>query len=99
MEGLQKAFRAISENPKLAQLGMPSSSSSCSTREGGGGGAAALSNHSGVLITRPPRQSVSLWTCSKLCTICFVAGVIAGFTLKRRVRRWASKLLRRIKDD
>ncbi|KAG5546967.1 hypothetical protein RHGRI_012860 [Rhododendron griersonianum] len=104
MEGLQKAFRAISENPKLAQLGMPSSSSSssCSMREGGGGGgggAAALSNHSGVLITRPPRQSVSLWTCSKLCTICFVAGVIAGFTLKRRVRCWASKLLRRIKDD
>ncbi|KAI8553269.1 hypothetical protein RHMOL_Rhmol05G0002500 [Rhododendron molle] len=99
MEGLQKAFRAISENPKLAQLGMPSSSS-CSVREGGGGGgAAALSNHSGVLITRPPRQSVSLWTCSKLCTICFVAGVIAGYTWKRRVRRWASKLLRRIKDD
>ncbi|KAH7851351.1 hypothetical protein Vadar_010372 [Vaccinium darrowii] len=97
MEGLQKAFRAISENPKLAQLGMPSSSSSSSTE---GGGAVTLStNHSGVLITRPPRQSVSLWTCSKLCTICFVVGVIAGFTLKRRVRRWASKLLRRLKDN
>ncbi|GFS38490.1 hypothetical protein Acr_00g0057800 [Actinidia rufa] len=45
------------------------------------------------------RQVVSLSTCSKLCTICFVAGVVVGFSLKRRVRRWASMLLKRIKDD
>lgn len=42
---------------------------------------------------------VSLWTCSKLCAVFFVAGVFAGYTLKRRVRRWASKLLRILKDD
>ncbi|XP_019245815.1 PREDICTED: uncharacterized protein LOC109225563 isoform X1 [Nicotiana attenuata] len=45
------------------------------------------------------RQVVSLWTCSKICAICFVAGVFVGYTLKRRVRRWASKLLRRLKDE
>ena len=45
------------------------------------------------------RQVVSLWTCSKLCAVCFVAGVFVGYTLKRRVRRWASRLLRRLKDD
>uniref|UniRef100_A0A803NTA1 Transmembrane protein n=1 Tax=Cannabis sativa TaxID=3483 RepID=A0A803NTA1_CANSA len=42
---------------------------------------------------------VSLWTCSKLCAICFTVGVVVGYTLKRRVRRWASKLLKRLKDD
>lgn len=45
------------------------------------------------------RQVVSLWTCSKLCTFFFVAGVFVGYTLKRRVRSWASKLLRKLRDD
>ncbi|XP_010498336.1 PREDICTED: uncharacterized protein LOC104776038 [Camelina sativa] len=36
---------------------------------------------------------------SKLCAVFFVAGVFVGYTLKRRVRKWASKLLRKIKDD
>ncbi|KAH0650617.1 hypothetical protein KY285_030712 [Solanum tuberosum] len=44
------------------------------------------------------RQAVSLWTCSKLCAICFVAGIFVGYTLKRRVRRWASKFLKGLKD-
>lgn len=44
-------------------------------------------------------SGVSVWTCSKLCVAFFVAGVFVGYTLKRRVRRWASKLLRKIKDD
>ncbi|KAK9075773.1 hypothetical protein SSX86_004102 [Deinandra increscens subsp. villosa] len=52
-----------------------------------------------LLVTRPPRRAVSVLTCSKLCGVCFVAGIIVGFTLKRRVRRWAARLLRRIKDD
>ncbi|KAL7194063.1 hypothetical protein ACSBR2_025663 [Camellia fascicularis] len=95
MEGLQKAFRDFSQDPKL---GFPSSSSSSSI-SGGGRTSALSADQSQVLVTRPPRQTVSLWTCSKLCAICFVAGVVLGFTLKRRVRRWASKLLRRIKDD
>ncbi|CAL5375619.1 unnamed protein product [Camellia sinensis] len=94
MEGLQKAFRDFSQDPKL---GFPSSSSS--SISGGGRTSALSADQSQVLVTRPPRQTVSLWTCSKLCAICFVAGVVLGFTLKRRVRRWASKLLRRIKDD
>ncbi|KAA8523361.1 hypothetical protein F0562_009784 [Nyssa sinensis] len=96
MEGLQKAFRTISQDPKLAS----SSLSSSSQKPSFGGGAAALSpDQSRVLITRPPRQMVSLWTCSKLGAICFIAGVVIGYTLKRRVKRWASKLLRKLKDD
>ncbi|GJZ92253.1 hypothetical protein Tco_1395653 [Tanacetum coccineum] len=67
----------------------------------------AMTNNSGssdlptvsLLLTRPPTRAVSLLTCSKLCGICFVGGIIVGFTLKRRLRRWASRLLRRIKDD
>lgn len=45
------------------------------------------------------RQVVSLWTCSKLCAISFVVGVVFGYTLKRRVQRWASNLLKRLKDN
>ncbi|XP_022956291.1 uncharacterized protein LOC111458016 [Cucurbita moschata] len=52
-----------------------------------------------LLATRPPRQVVSILTCSKLCGICFVAGVVVGYSLKRRVNRWVSKLLRRLKED
>ncbi|PWA57344.1 hypothetical protein CTI12_AA406670 [Artemisia annua] len=52
-----------------------------------------------LFFTRPPTRGVSLLTCSKLCGVCFVGGIIVGFTLKRRLRRWASRLLRRIKDD
>ncbi|KAI3754141.1 hypothetical protein L1987_53919 [Smallanthus sonchifolius] len=68
---------------------------------GSKGASATVTNSSGssLLLTRPPRRAVSLWTCSKLCGVCFIAGVIVGFTLKRRVRRWAATLLRRIKDD
>ncbi|XAR67225.1 hypothetical protein NMG60_11013705 [Bertholletia excelsa] len=96
MDGLQKAFLAISQDPNLNTT---SDSSSSLSGGGGGGGAVLTADQSRVLIGRPPRHAVSLGTCSKLCAICFVAGVVVGFTLKRRVRRWASKLLRRIKDD
>jgi hypothetical protein len=34
-----------------------------------------------------------------MCSIFFVAGIVVGYTLKKRVRRWAAKLLRRLKDD
>jgi hypothetical protein len=34
-----------------------------------------------------------------MCAIFFVAGIVVGYTLKKRVRRWAAKLLRRLKDD
>lgn len=45
------------------------------------------------------RQVVSLWTCSKVCAISFAVGVFVGFTLKRRCKRWVTKLLKRLKDD
>ncbi|KAL8149210.1 hypothetical protein AgCh_006282 [Apium graveolens] len=57
------------------------------------------SDHPPLLLNRSSSQVVSLWTCSKLCAFCFLAGIFVGFTLKRRVRRWASRLLRRLKDD
>ncbi|XP_051150195.1 uncharacterized protein LOC127264736 [Andrographis paniculata] len=105
MEGLRKAYsdavaQAQESKAKLTSLAsslektnkpldsLPSSSSSSYSTD-----------HSRLLLARPSRQFVSLWTCSKICAICFVAGVFVGYTLKRRVRRWASKLLRRLKDD
>ncbi|PSS02056.1 ATPase [Actinidia chinensis var. chinensis] len=93
MEGLQKAYRDLSENPKPSSS-FPSFSSSTER-----GAATLSSDQSRVIVARSARQVVSLSTCSKLCTICFVTGVVVGFSLKRRVRRWASMLLKRIKDD
>ncbi|XP_045818816.1 uncharacterized protein LOC123911446 [Trifolium pratense] len=49
-----------------------------------------------VLATRHSRQVVSYWTCSKLCAICFVGGVVFGYTLRGRVKRWASKILKKL---
>ncbi|KAK6147576.1 hypothetical protein DH2020_018488 [Rehmannia glutinosa] len=106
MEGLQKAYRnAISQahesTAKLssfaASLNKTKSVDSYSSSSSGIGSSSTYSADQSPLVLA--RQSVSLWTCSKLCAICFVAGVIVGYTMKRRVRRWASKLLRRLKDD
>ncbi|KAK8477255.1 hypothetical protein V6N13_106516 [Hibiscus sabdariffa] len=102
MEGLQNLVSSFSTDPKS---GSPSFLRDLPYNLRGGGGAAASSAASSssdsahVIVNRPPRGVVSLWTCSKLCGICFVAGIIVGYTLKRRVRRWASKLLKRLKDD
>ncbi|KAG4929525.1 hypothetical protein JHK82_046587 [Glycine max] len=41
-------------------------------------------------------QAVSYLTCSKLCAICFVAGAIFGYSLRGRVKRWASKILKKL---
>ncbi|KAF5812457.1 hypothetical protein HanRHA438_Chr03g0097771 [Helianthus annuus] len=59
----------------------------------------SVSDPGSLLLSRPPRRAVSVVTCSKLCGVCFVGGIIVGFTLKRRLRRWAARLLRRIRDD
>ncbi|KAI3442381.1 uncharacterized protein J3R85_001119 [Psidium guajava] len=105
MESIQKAVRDIAKDVKLSTSPSPSPSSSGSAHFGGGGGApgvgVALSapEHPPVLLTRNPQGVVSLWTCSKLCAISLIAGVFLGYTLKRRVRGWASKLLKRLKDD
>ncbi|XP_014508314.1 uncharacterized protein LOC106767872 [Vigna radiata var. radiata] len=48
------------------------------------------------LVTRPPRNAVSYWTCSKLCAICFVAGMVFGYSLRGRVKRWASNILKKL---
>ncbi|XP_078440954.1 uncharacterized protein LOC144710963 [Wolffia australiana] len=65
----------------------------------GGGISAAAAERSQILIRAPPRRMVTLGTCSKLCAFSFFAGALVGFTLKRRLRRWAAKLLRRLKED
>ncbi|MED6156083.1 hypothetical protein PIB30_011545 [Stylosanthes scabra] len=49
-----------------------------------------------ALLTKSPREGVSYWACSKLCAICFVAGVVFGYTFRGRVRRWASAILRKL---
>ncbi|KAM1813168.1 hypothetical protein ACFX11_027008 [Malus domestica] len=97
MEGLQKLIGKIPKDPP--KLG--SASASFDPNRGTEGFAAALSSsdQSCILLNRPARQLVSLWTCSKFCTICFVAGVVVGYTLKRRVQSWTSKLLKKIRDD
>ncbi|XP_074280806.1 uncharacterized protein LOC141605806 [Silene latifolia] len=91
MEGLQTAFQKFSEDVKsmASSFELPSLSSPPPPPP---------LIPSRVLITRPPRNLVSVWTCSKLCAVCFVAGVFVGYTLKRRVRRWVSGLLKKLKD-
>ncbi|XVF48842.1 hypothetical protein PTKIN_Ptkin03bG0220900 [Pterospermum kingtungense] len=98
MEGLRNWVRSISNETKSGSSSL-FAEIPYNLRGGGGEPAGASVDSSRVLATRPPRQVVSLWTCSKLCAICFVAGIVVGYTLKRRVRRWASRLLKRLKDD
>ncbi|CAH9130067.1 unnamed protein product [Cuscuta epithymum] len=102
MEEFQKTCRdVISQDPKTtirsissffekSNLNSSTSGSSQTTR--------AAADHSQLLLARPPRQMVSLWTCSKLCAVCFVAGIFIGYTMNWRVKWWASKLLKRLKD-
>ncbi|KAB1203188.1 hypothetical protein CJ030_MR8G001880 [Morella rubra] len=103
MEGLKKLIPNISKETKLGSSSPLLSEPPYLGAGGGGGGVSAAlsssSDQSHVLVTRAPRQAVSLWTCSKLCAVSFVVGVIFGYTLKRRVRGWVSKLLRRLKDE
>ncbi|GJN37498.1 hypothetical protein PR202_gb26465 [Eleusine coracana subsp. coracana] len=52
-----------------------------------------------LLVPRAAGRVVSLSTCTKVSAITFAVGVVVGFMLKKRLRRWAAKLLKRIKDD
>ncbi|XP_006643751.1 uncharacterized protein LOC102714864 [Oryza brachyantha] len=52
-----------------------------------------------VLMPRAAGRVVSLSTCTKISAVSFAVGVVVGFTLKKRLRRWAARLLKRIKDD
>ncbi|XP_030539584.1 uncharacterized protein LOC115747529 [Rhodamnia argentea] len=103
MESIRKAVRDIAKDVKLSTSPSPSSSGSAhfggEGRAPGVGVALSAPEHPPVLFTRNPRGVVSLWTCSKFCAISLVAGIFLGYTLKRRVRGWVSKLLKRLKDD
>ncbi|EES02495.1 hypothetical protein BDA96_03G077200 [Sorghum bicolor] len=52
-----------------------------------------------ALVPRAAGRVVSLSTCTKVSAISFAVGIVVGFTLKKRLRRWAARLLKRIKDD
>ncbi|CAA2979839.1 uncharacterized protein LOC111381633 [Olea europaea subsp. europaea] len=104
MEGLQKAYRsamsqAQESKVKLSSFASSLEKTSLNSNSSSGSSIDLSADKSQLLLTRSSRQSVSLWTCSKLCTICFIAGVLVGYTLKRRVRLWASKLLKRLHND
>ncbi|KAH6818396.1 hypothetical protein C2S51_001999 [Perilla frutescens var. frutescens] len=112
MEGLQKAYNsAISQAQESAakfstyasslDKAKPLSVDSSPPPSGIGSSSASAysSGQSGMLVTRSSRQFLSVWNCTKLCAVCFIAGVFVGYTLKRRVKRWASRLLRRLKDE
>ncbi|PHT55628.1 hypothetical protein CQW23_04114 [Capsicum baccatum] len=96
MEGIQKFFR--SATPQDSNTTFRSISAALEKAPIKSSPSASSADHSQLLLTRSSKQAVSLWTCSKLCAICFVAGIFVGYTLKRRVRQWASKLLKGLKD-
>ncbi|GLT76224.1 hypothetical protein SLA2020_478970 [Shorea laevis] len=102
MEGLQEFVRSFSKDAKSVSSSLPEIPFNLGGGGGGGGGgfSASLSSsdQSRILVPRPPRNVVSIMTCSKLCAVCFAAGILVGFTLKRRLRNWASKLLHKLKD-
>ncbi|KAF3439729.1 hypothetical protein FNV43_RR18007 [Rhamnella rubrinervis] len=99
MEGLQKVIRNASNDPRQCPSTAFSSFENPPPPSEGLSTALSSSENSRILIGRPARQVVSMFTCSKLCAICFAVGVVVGFTLKQRVRRWASRILKRMKDD
>ncbi|EPS58608.1 hypothetical protein M569_16204 [Genlisea aurea] len=106
MEDLQKAYRVVvaTAQESTAKLGSLTASSLEKAKSSNTSWSSSSSPSTGyadptLLVARSPRQSVSVWTCSKLCAVFFVAGVFAGYTLKRRVNRWVSKLLRKLRDD
>nr|XP_009618953.1 uncharacterized protein LOC104111057 [Nicotiana tomentosiformis] len=99
MEGLKGFFRSAMSQDGDSNLSSISAVLEKSSSKSSGSRSVSAADQSQLLLARPPRQLVSLWTCSKLCAICFIAGVFVGYTLKRRVRRWASKFLRRLKDE
>ncbi|OIS99951.1 PREDICTED: uncharacterized protein LOC109228537 [Nicotiana attenuata] len=98
MEGIHKAYRSAMSQDPSSSLSSISAAFQKPTVKSSGSVSVSSADQSQLLLTRSPTQAVSLWTCSKLCAICFVAGVVVGYTLKRRVRRWASKLLKGLKD-
>ncbi|KAF7034861.1 hypothetical protein CFC21_045822 [Triticum aestivum] len=87
---MPSASSAVGRLQAAAQDAANSSSSSRSA-------SAAFSDQ--LLLPREAGRMVSLSACAKFGAVSFVVGVVVGFTLKKRLRRWAAKLLKRIKDD
>ncbi|CAL0304824.1 unnamed protein product [Lupinus luteus] len=103
MDTVRKAVSKVS-----VSTSNKSSSSSSSLDLNGGTGqsigiSAALASPNSpssiVLATRPSSHVLSYWACSKLCAIFFIGGVAFGYTLRGRVRRWASNILKRLRDN
>ncbi|XP_037411346.1 uncharacterized protein LOC119274732 [Triticum dicoccoides] len=87
---MPSASSAVGRLQAAAQDAANSSSSSSSSRS-------AFSDQ--LLLPREAGRMVSLSACAKFGAVSFVVGVVVGFTLNKRLRRWAAKLLKRIKDD
>ncbi|KAI3904829.1 hypothetical protein MKW92_041056 [Papaver armeniacum] len=83
MEGLSQGLKSITKDysPSASKS---STSSNFST------------DQPHIVVRRTSSHMVSGWTCTKLCGVAFVVGVFVGFTLRNRVRRWASKLFKRL---
>ncbi|CAN4110013.1 unnamed protein product [Withania somnifera] len=78
MEGIQKAFRnAMSQDPNTSLTSISAALEKAPVKSSA---SVSSADHSQLLLTRSSRQAVSLWTCSKLCAICFVAGIFVGYT-------------------
>ncbi|KAK9131475.1 hypothetical protein Sjap_011962 [Stephania japonica] len=89
MEGVMQGLRSLVAEPKIDS----SKSSSLANSPN------FSSDQARILVRRTDSHLVSVRTCTKLCAISLLVGVVVGYTLKRRVKRWASKLLKRLKDD
>ncbi|KAI3933868.1 hypothetical protein MKX01_028194 [Papaver californicum] len=89
MEGVTQGLKSIAKDySSSAKSSSPfTTSSSFST------------DQAHIVVRRTSSQMVSVWTCTKLCAVGFLVGVFVGFTLKKRVRRWASRVLKRLRDD
>ncbi|KAM3346664.1 hypothetical protein ACQJBY_020943 [Aegilops geniculata] len=88
---MPSASSAVGRLQAAAQDAASSSSSSARSAT------AAFSDQ--LLVPREAGRMVSLSACAKFGAVSFVVGVVVGFTLNKRLRRWAAKLLKRIKDD
>ncbi|KAI5004683.1 hypothetical protein ZWY2020_031926 [Hordeum vulgare] len=79
---------------------MPSASSAVGRLQAAANSSSRSANFSDqLLVPREAGRMVSLSACTKFGAVSFVVGVVVGFTLNKRLRRWAAKLLKRIKDD
>ncbi|CAA6658699.1 unnamed protein product [Spirodela intermedia] len=52
------------------------------------------SDRNRILVRDPSRRVVSLAACCGICLASFAAGIVAGIALKRRLQRWAAKLIK-----